>query len=160
MIFDTWGGMLAEGIFQAFSLDYTRRVLSLLKREHEGARIPSLIFTKGGGLWLEDMAATGADALGLDWTVNLARARTRLSDRCALQGNLDPSVLFAPPDAIRAEVMRVLQSYGQHGAGSGHIFNLGHGISQFTPPESVSVLVETVHEASRAFHAPLRPKPA
>jgi uroporphyrinogen decarboxylase len=152
MIFDTWGGMLADGAFHSFSLTYTRRVLSLLKREHEGRRVPSIIFTKGGGLWLEDMVATGADAVGLDWTVNLAQARARVADGCALQGNLDPSVLFAPPEAIRAEVSRLLQSYGQHQPGSGHIFNLGHGISQFTPPESVSILVDTVHEVSRAFH--------
>jgi uroporphyrinogen decarboxylase len=152
MIFDTWGGMLADGAFHSFSLTYTRRVLSLLKREHEGRRVPSIIFTKGGGLWLEDMAATGADAVGLDWTVNLAQARVRVADGCALQGNLDPSVLFAPPEAIRAEVSRLLQSYGQHQPGSGHIFNLGHGISQFTPPENVSILVDTVHEVSRAFH--------
>ncbi len=152
MIFDTWGGMLADGAFHSFSLTYTRRVLSLLKREHEGRRVPSIIFTKGGGLWLEDMAATGADAVGLDWTVNLAQARARVADGCALQGNLDPSVLFAPPEAIRAEVSRLLQSYGQHQPGSGHIFNLGHGISQFTPPENVSILVDTVHEVSRAFH--------
>ncbi|MFN7476888.1 MAG: uroporphyrinogen decarboxylase family protein, partial [Burkholderiales bacterium] len=138
--------------FQTFSLAYTRRVLSRLKREYEGQRIPSIIFTKGGGLWLEDMAAAGADAIGLDWTVNLGQARTRVADACALQGNLDPSVLFAPPDAIRAEVTRLLQGYGQHQPGSGHIFNLGHGISQFTPPESVSILVDTVHEVSRAFH--------
>jgi uroporphyrinogen decarboxylase len=153
MIFDTWGGMLADGTFQTFSLAYMRRVLSLLKREHQGTPIPSIIFTKGGGGWLEDMAATGADAIGLDWSVNLGQARTRVGTVCALQGNLDPAVLFAAPETIRSEVGRALQSYGQHEAGSGHIFNLGHGITPMTSPDSVATLVQAVHELSRTFHA-------
>ena len=150
MIFDSWGGVLADGAFQEFSLAYTRRVLALLKREHNGQRIPHLVFTKGGGLWLEQIADAGPDVVGLDWTVNLASARARIGDRVALQGNLDPNVLFANPDQIRAEVTRTLESFGTPG---GHIFNLGHGINQHTPPESVSVLVDTVHEVSRRMRA-------
>jgi uroporphyrinogen decarboxylase len=157
MIFDSWGGVLADGAFQAFSLAYTRRVLSQLKREHEGQRIPHLVFTKGGGLWLEDIAAAQPDVVGVDWTVNLASARTRVGDRVALQGNIDPNVLFAPPQQIQAEVERTLQSFGPQQSANGqmgaHIFNLGHGISQHTPPESVSVLVNAVHDVSRRMRA-------
>ena len=157
MIFDSWGGVLADGAFQEFSLAYTRQVLQKLKREHDGQRIPHIVFTKGGGLWLEQMAARvggcGPDVLGLDWTVNLGSARARVGDRVALQGNLDPNVLFAGPEQIRAEVARTLDSFGvpnnADGSTAGHIFNLGHGISQHTPPESVSVLVDAVHEISR-----------
>jgi uroporphyrinogen decarboxylase len=147
MIFDSWGGVLADGAFQSFSLAYTQRVLDQLKKEHDGQRIPHIVFTKGGGPWLEQIAGTGADVVGLDWTVNLGQARQRTGGRVALQGNLDPNVLFAPPAQIRAEVERTLQSYGPDR--TGHIFNLGHGISQHTPPEHVSVLVDAVHEASR-----------
>jgi len=146
MIFDSWGGVLADGLFQQFSLDYTRRVLGRLVREREGRRVPAIVFTKGGGIWLEEIASSGCDAVGLDWTVNLGAARRAVGDRVALQGNLDPMTLFGGPEAIRAEVIRTLDSYG---AGSGHVFNLGHGISQFTPPEAVAVLVETVHAYSR-----------
>lgn len=149
MIFDTWGGVLADGIYQQFSLEYMREVVSQLKREHEGARIPVIVFTKGGGLWLEQIADIGADALGLDWTVNLGRARERVGHKVALQGNLDPNVLFAGPEQIRGEVAKLLTSFGA--PGHGHVFNLGHGISQFTPPESVSVLVEAVHDFSRSL---------
>ena len=146
MIFDSWGGVLADGPFQTFSLAYTERVLRQVQREHDGQRIPRIVFTKGGGLWLEEMAAIGPDVLGLDWTVKLGAARERVGDRVALQGNLDPNVLFARPEQIEAEVVRVLTSFGPH---AGHVFNLGHGISQHTPPESVSVLVEAVHAHSR-----------
>lgn len=146
MVFDSWGGVLADGAFQAFSLDYTRRVLQRLKREHDGARIPHIVFTKGGGPWLEAIAASGADVVGVDWTVNLGDARRRIGGRVALQGNLDPAVLFAPPEAIREQVRATLASYGD---APGHVFNLGHGISQFTPPEHVAVLVDAVHELSR-----------
>ena len=149
MIFDSWGGVLADGAFQTFSLAYTERVLQQVKTEHDGQRIPRIVFTKGGGLWLEQMAAIGADVLGLDWTVNLGAARARVGAKVALQGNLDPNVLFAQPDQVRAEVAAALQSFGPPGAGSGHIFNLGHGISQHTPPENVAVLVEAVHRLSR-----------
>ena len=163
MLFDSWGGVLADGAFQQFSLAYTARVLGQLKREHDGATIPRIVFTKGSGLWLEEMGRLDCDVLGLDWTVNLARARVLVGGQSgsagkALQGNIDPNVLFANPDQIRAEVARVLKSFGPpHKAppndpdrvGPTHVFNLGHGISQHTPPENVAVLVEAVHACSR-----------
>ena len=150
MLFDSWGGVLADGAFQQFSLAYSRQVLSQVKTEHDGVRIPRILFTKGGGLWLDEIADAGADVVGLDWTMNLGAARARVGDRVALQGNLDPNVLFAPPQAVRAEARKVLDSYGP---GPGHIFNLGHGISQFTPPESVTALVDEVHNHSRKLRA-------
>jgi len=156
MIFDSWGGVLADGNFQRFSLAYTKRVLSQLKREHNGFRIPHIVFTKGGGIWLDEIADSGCDVVGLDWTMNLGQARARVGERVALQGNLDPNVLFANPDQVREEAIRTLDSFGTPSTvagGSGHIFNLGHGISQFTPPESVKVLVDTVHEHSRKLRA-------
>ncbi len=149
MIFDTWGGALADGVYQAFSLHYMREVIRQLKREHDGQKIPCIMFTKGGGLWLDEIADSGADAVGLDWTVNLGKARARVGHKVALQGNLDPNVLFSKPEQIRAEVRRTLESFGKPGTDTGHVFNLGHGISQFTPPESVTVLVEAVHQFSR-----------
>ncbi|CAN7552404.1 uroporphyrinogen decarboxylase [Trinickia sp. LjRoot230] len=148
MIFDSWGGALADDIFQQFSLHYIREVVRGLKREHEGARVPVITFTKGGGQWLEEIADAGVDAVGVDWTVDLARAKSRVGARVALQGNLDPAVLFAPAETVRAQARAVLERFG---AGPGHIFNLGHGISQFTPPESVAELVDEVHTASRAM---------
>ena len=158
MVFDSWGGVLADGAFQQFSLQYTRQVVAGLKREKDGQRIPAIVFTKGGGLWLDEIAACGADVVVLDWTVNLAQARQRVGDRVALQGNLDPNVLFAPPQAIAREAVAVLDSFGRpqraDGGWDGHIFNLGHGISQFTPPEHVSALVEAVHRRSRELRAP------
>jgi uroporphyrinogen decarboxylase len=157
MIFDSWGGVLADGKFQDFSLAYTKRVLAQLKREHDGATIPRIVFTKGGGLWLDDMKDLDCEALGLDWTVNLAKARAAVGDTKALQGNIDPNVLFAPPEAIDREVAAVLESFGtpHQGAGTGptHIFNLGHGISQYTPPESVKGLVDAVHTHSKRLRA-------
>ncbi|OZI54151.1 uroporphyrinogen decarboxylase [Bordetella genomosp. 4] len=152
MLFDSWGGVLADGLFQQFSLAYTRKVVSGLIRQHEGRQVPVIVFTKGGGLWLEDIAACGCDAVGLDWTVNLGRARQRLGDAVALQGNLDPMTLFGGSEAIRAEVRRTLDAFGPVGGG-GHVFNLGHGISQHTPPEAVTALVDEVHAYSRLFHA-------
>jgi uroporphyrinogen decarboxylase len=151
MIFDSWGGALADGAYQAFSLHYMREVMRGLKREHNGVKIPAIVFTKGGGLWLEEIADIGADAVGLDWTVNLAQARARVGHKVALQGNLDPAVLFANPQQIQAEVGRVLTSFGKPTAGVGHVFNLGHGISQFTPPEAVATMVQAVHAMSRAI---------
>ncbi len=151
MLFDTWGGVLADGAYQQFSLDYMRDVVSRLSLEREGVRIPCIVFTKGGGLWLEQMAGIGADAVGVDWTVNLGQARARVGQQVALQGNLDPAVLFAGAQQIRAEVGRVLAAFGAPEAGVGHVFNLGHGISQFTPPEAVSVMVEAVHQISRTM---------
>ena len=149
MIFDSWGGALADGAYQRFSLRYMQDVVNQLQREKDGQRIPVIVFTKGGGLWLEQIADIGADALGLDWTINLGQARAKVGHKVALQGNLDPAVLFADHDQIRQQVTATLQSYGAPGAGHGYVFNLGHGISQFTPPDAVSVLVETVHEVSR-----------
>ena len=149
MIFDTWGGALADGVYQAFSLHYMREVMGQLKRDKDGVKIPAIVFTKGGGLWLEQIADIGADAVGLDWTVNLADARRRVGAKVALQGNLDPHVLFAGPAQIQTEVRKLLESFGKPEAGAGHVFNLGHGISQFTPPESVTTLVEAVHRISR-----------
>ena len=159
MIFDSWGGVLADGAFQTFSLAYTQRVLQQVKTEHEGQRIPRIVFTKGGGLWLDELAAIGADVLGLDWTMNLGQARQRVGAQVALQGNLDPHVLFAPPAQIQAEVVKVLDSFGPplnaDGSTAGHVFNLGHGISQHTPPESVAVLVDAVHGHSRRLRHPV-----
>ena len=160
MVFDSWGGVLADGAFQRFSLHYTQQVLRALKREADGRRVPSIVFTKGGGPWLEAIAASGADVVGLDWTVNLGAARAAVGHRVALQGNLDPNVLFAPPEAVRAEAIAALDSFGApqraDGGWDGHVFNLGHGISQHTPPEHVSVLVDTVHEHSRRLRAARR----
>ena len=153
MIFDSWGGVLADGAFQQFSLAYTKRVLSQLKKEHKGYRIPHIVFTKGGGIWLDEIADSGCDVVGLDWTMNLGKARAQVGDRVALQGNLDPNVLFAQPEQVQAEVIKTLDSFGKPSATSGHIFNLGHGISQFTPPDNVKVLVDTVHAHSRQLRA-------
>jgi uroporphyrinogen decarboxylase len=141
MVFDSWGGVLADGAFQAFSLAYTRRVLDALDRS-----VPAIVFTKGGGAWLEDIAASGADVVGLDWTVNLRQARARTGGRVALQGNLDPMALFGGEAAVRGEARRVLDDFGP---GPGHIFNLGHGIHQHTPPAAVAALVDEVHSHSR-----------
>ena len=159
MIFDSWGGVLADGMFQQFSLAYTTRVLSQLKRSQDGAIIPRLVFTKGGGLWLPEMAHLDCEVLGVDWTVNLSIARAQVGGPVggpgkALQGNFDPNALFAPADAIASEARRVLDAFGQphtdaSTTGPTHIFNLGHGISQYTPPDNVAVLVETVHQHSR-----------
>ncbi|MEI2416007.1 uroporphyrinogen decarboxylase [Orrella sp. JC864] len=151
MIFDSWGGVLADGLFQQFSLAYTRKVVAGLVRERDARPVPVIVFTKGGGLWLEEIAACGCDAVGVDWTVNLAQARRRVDDRVALQGNLDPMTLFGGEAAVRAQARRVLDDYGPVGAG-GHVFNLGHGISQHTPPEAVAWLVDEVHAYSAALH--------
>ena len=152
MIFDTWGGSLSDAAYKAFSLHYIHRIVDGLTRECNGARVPSIVFTKGGGLWLEDIATIGCDAVGLDWTCDIGNARARIGAKVALQGNLDPMALFAQPAQIREQVAQVLASYG---AGTGHVFNLGHGVSQFTPPEHVGALVESVHELSRAYHRPV-----
>jgi uroporphyrinogen decarboxylase len=155
MVFDSWGGVLADGAFQRFSLAYTDRVLQQLKRDADGRRVPQIVFTKGGGPWLEAIGGLGADVVGVDWTVDLGAARRRLGRGIAVQGNLDPNVLFAGPEAIRAEVASLLASFHSAPAASpnGHVFNLGHGISQHTPPEHVSVLVDAVHDLSRQYQA-------
>lgn len=149
MIFDTWGGMLSTAAYQEFSLSYLKRVVAGITRSHGADTVPNIVFTKGGGLWLEDTAAIGCDAVGIDWTVDIGAARNRIGHRAALQGNLDPGILFSEPAVIRKHAQRILQSFG---AGPGHVFNLGHGISQFTPPEHVAALVDAVHEVSRVFH--------
>jgi len=149
MIFDTWGGMLSHAAFREFSLAYTARVIAGLKREREGVRVPSIVFTKGGGGWLESVAAIGCDAVGLDWTVDIGEARTRVGARVALQGNLDPAVLLSTPEVIRRECSAILERYGRN---NGHVFNLGHGISQHTPPENVATLIETVRGLSGDYH--------
>lgn len=149
MIFDTWGGALGAAEYREFSLSYMQRIVEGLRREHDGERVPIILFTKGGGGWLEALAGSGCDAVGVDWTVDLAAARERVGRRVALQGNLDPAVLLAGTPAIRAGVAAVLAAYG---TGGGHVFNLGHGVTQFTPPESVAALVEAVHEMSPAYH--------
>ena len=150
MIFDTWGGSLSHAAYREFSLAYMQQIVAGLTREKDGERVPVIVFTKGGGLWLEAIADIGCDALGLDWTVDIGQARERVGSRVALQGNLDPSVLFATPDVVAREATRVLERFG---SGPGHVFNLGHGISQFTPPENVTTLVETVHSVSRKMRA-------
>ncbi len=150
MIFDSWGGALSHAAYAEFSLAYMRQIVAGLIRERDGERVPSIVFTKGGGQWLEAMAGIGCDALGLDWTTDLGEARRRVGDRVALQGNMDPVALFASPEKVAAEARRVLDSYG---GGTGHVFNLGHGISQFTPPDHVTALVEAVHSHSRRASA-------
>ncbi len=150
MVFDTWGGALSDAAYGEFSLEYSRRVLAGLTRTAQGRVVPRILFTKGGGGWLEAMAGAGADALGVDWQTSLTGARERVGDRVALQGNMDPMALFGSPDAIEREARRVLDSFG---AGPGHVFNLGHGISQHTPPEHVKALVDAVHAHSLGAHA-------
>ena len=149
MIFDTWGGSLSAAAYREFSLEYIQRVLSRLKRGAGAERIPVIVFTKGGAPWLERIAATGCDCVGLDWTVDLGDARRRIGAGAAIQGNIDPAVLLASPEAVRREVRNALESFG---SGPGHVFNLGHGVPQFTPPENVAALVAAVHELSPKFH--------
>ncbi len=148
-IFDTWGGNLSDRAYQTFSLAYMTKIVSGLIREYDGRKVPVILFTKGGGLWLPEMAASGADALGLDWTMDIGRARALVGHQVALQGNMDPSVLYASPQAIRDEVSKILASYG---TGVGHVFNLGHGIHQYVDPKHAGVFVEAVHELSAAYH--------
>ncbi len=150
MIFDTWGGSLSHAAYETFSLAYTRRVLAALIRESEGRRVPSIIFTKGGGMWLDTMASSGCDAVGLDWTTDPAHARRAIGDRVALQGNLDPAILFAPLDCVRQEARRTLSAFGK---APGHVFNLGHGIAQHTPIDAIAALVDEVRTYSRAMRA-------
>lgn len=151
MIFDSWGGVLADGKYQEFSLFYIKQVLESLIRTHNGEKIPAIVFTKGGGLWVEDIANSGCDAVGLDWTMSLGKARKLVNDKVALQGNIDPMVLFGTEQAIRQEARRVIDDFGMVGSG-GHVFNLGHGISQFTPPDHVAYLIDEVHEYSKSKH--------
>ncbi len=150
MIFDTWGGVLSPRDYEAFSLSYMERIIEGLTRENDGRRVPIVMFTKNGGQWLSRMAESGADALGVDWTTELADARVQVRDKVALQGNMDPCVLYASPERIREEVAHVLDSYGH---GPGHVFNLGHGIHPEVDPEHAGVFIDAVHELSKPYHS-------
>ena len=149
MIFDTWGGNLSPELYREFSLSYMKDIVSRLTRENEGRKVPVILFTKGGGMWLNDLADSGCDGLGLDWTTDIALARKQVGDRVALQGNMDPTTLVASPEVIRKEAAKILQAYG---SGSGHVFNLGHGITPDINPEHVAALVDAVHELSQPYH--------
>lgn len=151
-IFDSWGGVLGDRAYREFSLDYMNRIVAGLHREHEGREVPVILFTKGGGLWLEQIAASGCHAAGIDWTLDIGEARRRVGDRIALQGNMDPAVLYGSPQLIEQEVAAILASYGAH---PGHIFNLGHGITPFVDPNQVARLVDAVHEVSAGYHSEL-----
>jgi uroporphyrinogen decarboxylase len=149
MIFDTWGGVLTSDTYQTFSLDYMEKIMAGLTREYQKQTIPIVIFTKGGSHWLEKIAASGCDVISLDWSITLKEARQRVGHRVALQGNMDPAVLYGSEELIRHEVLNLLHSYG---VGTGHVFNLGHGISQYTLPEKVHALISAVHELSKPLH--------
>lgn len=149
MVFDTWGGVLAHRDYKEFSLQYMHKIVDGLLRENDGRRVPVTLFTKGGGLWLEAIADTGCDAVGLDWTVDIADARARIGHKVALQGNMDPSVLYASPERIEQEVQAILAGFGN---GSGHVFNLGHGIHQDVPEQSPKVFVDAIHAFSKLYH--------
>jgi uroporphyrinogen decarboxylase len=148
-IFDSWGGSLSAAAYQEFSLAYMRKIVNGLIRERDGRKVPVILFTKGGGMWLESIADAGADALGLDWTCDIGEARRRVGSKVALQGNMDPTVLYANPNAIRQEVSNILASYG---SGTGHVFNLGHGITPEVDPANAGAFIEAVHEMSAKYH--------
>jgi uroporphyrinogen decarboxylase len=149
MIFDSWGGALSHNAYTEFSLNYMQKIVAGLTKTADGNTVPSIVFTKGGGLWLEAQAAIGADALGLDWSIDIGQARARVGHQVALQGNMDPAILLSTPEAIEKEVANILASYGQ---GHGHVFNLGHGITQWTPPENAAAMLLAVKKLSRAYH--------
>ncbi|MCH8536222.1 MAG: uroporphyrinogen decarboxylase [Alkalimonas sp.] len=149
MIFDTWGGVLTPRDYKEYSLSYMQQILDGLTREADGRKVPVTLFTKNGGLWLESIAATGCDAVGLDWTMDISQARQRIGDKVALQGNMDPGILLGSPERIRQEVQTILDGYGQ---GSGHVFNLGHGITPDVDPERVKVFIEAVQAFSPTYH--------
>ena len=149
MIFDSWGGALSHDAYIEFSLNYMKKIVAGLTKDNDGRKVPSVVFTKGGALWLEAQAEIGADALGLDWTVDIGQARKRVGDKVALQGNLDPAILLSTPEAIEKQVENVLRSYGK---GHGHVFNLGHGITQWTPPENAAAMLEAVRKHSKQYH--------
>lgn len=151
MIFDSWGGALSNDAYIEFSLNYMQKIVAGLTKSNEGRKVPSIVFTKGGALWLEAQAEIGADALGLDWAVDIGSARNRVGDKVALQGNLDPAILLSTPEAIEKEVANVLKSYGH---GNGHVFNLGHGITQWTPPENAAAMLAAVRAHSQQYHTP------
>jgi uroporphyrinogen decarboxylase len=149
MLFDTWGGILSGAAYKEFSLSYMQRIVEGIRNDQNGNTAPVILFTKGGGLWLEEIAGAGAAAIGIDWTVDIGQARSRVGDRAAIQGNLDTAVLYSSPDVIREQTGKVLAGYGH---GSGHVFNLGHGIHPEVNPEHVAVLVDAVHELSSQYH--------
>ncbi|PPD47953.1 MAG: uroporphyrinogen decarboxylase [Methylotenera sp.] len=149
MIFDSWGGALSHNAYTEFSLNYMQKIVNGLIKTNDSRKVPSIVFTKGGGLWLEAQAEIGADALGLDWTVDIGSARQRVGDKVALQGNLDPAILLSTPEAIEKEVVSVLASYGK---GHGHVFNLGHGITQWTPPENAAAMLAAIRVHSQQYH--------
>ncbi|MCY4265689.1 MAG: uroporphyrinogen decarboxylase [Gammaproteobacteria bacterium] len=148
-IFDTWGGILTPDAYLDFSLHYMKQIVNGLHKEADGRQIPVILFTKNGGQWLEPIAESGCHCVGLDWTVNLCDARNRVGTRVALQGNMDPAILYASPKVIRSQVEAILEQFGN---GNGHIFNLGHGITPHVNPDNVTVFVEAVHEYSEAYH--------
>ncbi|MBC53128.1 MAG: uroporphyrinogen decarboxylase [Gammaproteobacteria bacterium] len=148
-IFDTWGGILSTGAYQTFSLAYMKKIIAGLTREADGRKVPVIVFTKNGGLWLEQIADSGAHCVGLDWTIEMGRARAMIGDKVSLQGNMDPTILYSSPAAIRSEVERILASYGE---GNGHVFNLGHGITPGVDPDNVAVFIDAVHELSAQYH--------
>lgn len=150
MIFDTWGGALSTRDYKDFSLNYMHKIVDGLNREKDGKKIPVIMFTKGGSQWLEAQADIGVDALGLDWTIDIGEARKRVGDKVALQGNMDPCVLYSTPERIREEVASILKSYG---TGTGHVFNLGHGIHQHIDPENAGAFINAVHELSEPYHS-------
>jgi len=149
MIFDSWGGALSHAAYEEFSLQYMQKIIAGLTKQADGRKVPCVMFTKGGGLWLEAQAEAGADALGLDWTIDIGQARERVGDKVALQGNLDPAILLSTPAAIEKEVVNILASYGH---GHGHVFNLGHGITQWTDPENAAAFLEAVRKHSLQYH--------
>ena len=148
-IFDTWGGILSTGAYQTFSLAYMKKIIAGLTREADGRKVPVIVFTKNGGLWLDQIADSGAHCVGLDWTIEMGRARAMIGDKVSLQGNMDPTILYSSPAAIRDEVGRILASYGE---GNGHVFNLGHGITPGVDPDNVAVFIDAVHELSAQYH--------
>jgi len=153
MVFDTWGGMLSTANYQTFSLQYMAQIVTAIKADESCRDVPIVLFTKGGGQWLEMMADTGCDGLGLDWTVDITQAKARVGDRVVLQGNMDPVVMNTNATRVQTEAFKVLEAYGQHeNNDKGHIFNLGHGIQPFAKPENMQALVETVQTKSAVFH--------
>lgn len=148
-IFDTWGGILSHHSYREFSLQYMEKIVKGLIKEHEGRKVPVILFTKNGGLWIDAIAKTGCDALGLDWTIDIGKARAQVGERVALQGNLDPGILYASPSRIRAEVSAILAAYGK---GNGHVFNLGHGITPGVNPDHAAAFINAVHELSAPYH--------
>ena len=149
MVFDSWGGALTTPHYKAFSLAYMQQIVDQLIREKDGQKIPVILFTKGGGLWLQDIADTGCDAVGLDWSVDIHLARQQIGDKVALQGNMDPAIMATNPDVIKQEAARILAGFGH---GNGHVFNLGHGITPNITPDNVAALVDAVHDESAQYH--------